>query len=173
MFDSSHLILLILPSVVFHLLDHLEFVVMRSSFLFELLLFSTLLYLLFSLHFLLLPENLQLFLKLSIEILQIYFFVSINFLVMFGDLQIMIDLNFLLRFWFSWLSLFVTSVIFTFNVWSFGLINFLEHSSCFLCLFEFFFIPNDSFTVSRFVFLFLHNDYTNWWYDFQIIYKLS
>lgn len=145
---------------------------MRGSFLFELLLFSTLLYLLFSLHLLLLPENLQLFLKLSIKILQIYFFMSIDFLIVFGYLQIMINFDLLLRFGMSWLSLLITTVIWTFNVWSFGLINFLEHTSSFLCLFKFIFIPNHPFTVSRLMFLFLHKDYANWWYYFQIVYKL-
>lgn len=169
---SSHLILFILPSVIFHLLDHLELIVMGGSFLFELLLFFTLLYLLFSLHLFLMSENLQLFLKLSIEILQIYFFMSIDFLVVFGYLQIMIDFNLLLRFGMSCLGLLVTTVIWTFNVRSFWLIDFLEHSSSFLCLFESIFIPNHPFTVSRLVFLFLHKDYANWWYNFQIVYKL-
>ncbi len=151
------LILILLPTVVLHLLYHLEFVIMTCSFLLEFFLLSLFLLLLLILHLLPLPKVLQLLFQLSIKLFKIDVFVSINLLVMLSNFETVIDFNLLLRFGLTCaVCLFITAIISTFDVWCFWLINFLKHATSFLSLFKFLLIPNYSLAVARFVMLLLH-----------------
>ncbi len=82
---------------------------------------------------------------------------GVNLLIVFGDLEAVVDLYLLFRFRFACVvGLLVAAVVCAFDVWSFGLVNFLEHTASLLRFLQFLFIPYHSLTVTNLVALFLH-----------------
>lgn len=75
---------------------------MTGPLLIEFFAFSCLLFLLFVLNGLLVSEGGELFFELGVEILKIDLFVCVDLLIVFGDLEVVVNLDLLLRFWLAW-----------------------------------------------------------------------
>jgi hypothetical protein len=95
---SAHLILIVLPSMIFHLLDHLELIVMPGPLFLELFLLPAFLFLLLVFDGLLVPEGGELLLYHGVQLFEVDLLVGVDLLVVFGDLQVVVDLYLLGRF---------------------------------------------------------------------------
>lgn len=101
------------------------------------------------------PIDLELLGELCVEVFEIDLFVGVDLLVVFGDLEVVLDLDLLLGFGFAGLLL-VAAVVVALDVWGFGLVDFLEHATGLLCLFQLLLVPHHALAVSETIFLLFH-----------------
>jgi hypothetical protein len=85
--------------MIFHLLDHLELIVVTGAFLLELFLFSLVCLLFFVFDVLLRAVGGELLFYLLVQLFEVDLFVGVYLLVVFGDLEVVVDLYLLGGFW--------------------------------------------------------------------------
>ena len=120
--------------MIFHLLDHLELIVVAGPFLLKLFLFSLLFLLFFVFDVLLRAVGGELLFYLLVQLFEVDLFVGVYLLIVFGDLEVVVNLDLLWGFGLVAVVLLGAAVAWVFGVGGFGLVDFLEHTPRFLCL---------------------------------------